>query len=97
MLSKTKSISSGNQGPSATALLHPTELTIIALFVKMKKIGNVKCMVCCFLRHGPKYETVECTQDMHNERQKYIDLKPQKRKQELSCDAHTNLSIPEKF
>jgi hypothetical protein len=37
----------------------------------------VKCMVCCFLRHGLRYETVECTQDMHNEHRN--EIKPQKK------------------
>ena len=56
----------------------------------------MKCMVCCFLVHGPRYETVECTQDMHNEHRNK-DLKLQKRKQEQSCDANAHLSIPESF
>ena len=53
-------------------------------------------MVCCFLVHGPRYETVECTQDMHNEHRNKV-LNPQKRKQEQSCDANAHLSIPESF
>ena len=38
-------------------LLHPTELSIIAHGNKksffFKEKGNVKCMVCCVLNHGP--------------------------------------------
>ena len=46
-------------------------------------------MVCCFLLHGPRYETVECTQDMHNEHTKWRGFK--RKRQELLLRARTIL------